>query len=168
MNFFTGFWTLVLTSLIFCTPTSFAQSDLLIDDLGIIDLKSGASSLKFRYNYPGMNGPDGFNAPDCLMFVSSGVDFELPDGALQQLAANIKLTDGPGHLIPVSEINILTPVLTDRTLVYYFRDLSKFVTGLEISTQNGSSLKAALEQIFGADFPHFIGLQVVRSCRLLQ
>ena len=144
-----------------------AQSNPLIDDLGIIDLKSDAAALKFNYNYPGINGPGGFDAPDCLMFVSSGVIFQLPDDALTKLAAGLKLTDGSGNMFLGGEINPLSPILTERTLVYYIADLSKFVTGLEVSTQNGASLKALVESIFGLDYPHFVGLQVVRSCRLL-
>lgn len=149
------------------TSAAHAQSNPIIDDLGIIDLRVGTTAVKYNYNYPGLNGPGGFDAPDCLMFVSSGVLFQLSDDALQQLAAGLKLTDGSGNMFPGGDINLLTPVLTERTLVYFVVDLSKFVTGIEVATQNGSSLKAFVESVVGADYPHFLGLQVVRSCRLL-
>jgi hypothetical protein len=159
-------WALALMVLSI-SSVSFAHSNPLIDDLGIIDLKSDTQAARFNYNYPGVNGPGGFDAPDCLMFVSSGVMFQVPDDALTKLATGLKLTDGSGNMFPGGNINILTPVLTERSLIYYVVDLSKFVTGLEVSTQNGASLKTLVESIFGVDYPHFVGLQVVRSCRLL-
>lgn len=165
MKSLTRIWSIALMALSF-SSVSFAQSDLIIDDLGIIDLKANSASLKFNYNYPGMND-GGFSATDCLMFVSSGVDFQLPDDALQKFAAGLKITDGSGNLFPGGEINLLTPVITNRRLVFYIIDLSKFVTGIEVTTQNGSSLKALVESAVGADYPHFVGLQMVRSCRLL-
>jgi hypothetical protein len=149
------------------SSAALARSNSVVDDLGIIDLKSNAASLKFDYNYPGINGPNGFDAPDCLMFVSSGVWTQLPEDALAKLAAGLKLTDGSGNMFPGGDINPLTPVLTDRSLVYYIVDLSKFVTGIEVSTQNGASLKALVKSVFGVNYPHFVGLQVVRSCRLV-
>ena len=149
------FWAFVLITLT-VSSAALARSNFVVDDLGIIDLKSSAASLKFDYNYPGINGPNGFDAPDCLMFVSSGVWTQLPEDALAKLAAGLKLTDGSGNMFPGGDINPLTPVLTDRSLVYYI-----------VATQNGASLKALVKSVFGVNYPHFVGLQVVRSCRLV-
>jgi hypothetical protein len=160
------FWALAIITITVSSP-SLARSNAVIDDLGIIDLKSGAATLKFDYNYPGINGTGGFDAPDCLMFVSSGVWSQIPEDALTKLAAGLRLTDGSGNMFPGGNINPLAAVVTDRALVYYIVDLSKYVTGIEVSTQNGSSLKALVRSVFGANYQHFVGLQVVRSCRLL-
>ena len=100
MNYQPRILTILLLALTFFSSAAHAQSNPIIDDLGIVDLRVGTSSVTYNYNYPGLNGPGGFDAPDCLMFVSSGVVFQLPDDALQQLAAGLKLTDGAGNMFP--------------------------------------------------------------------
>lgn len=145
---------------------AFALPDVTVDDLGLIDLRADQPVVERRYNYPGLGGGNG-PAPDCLLLVSGGDRFTGPENGVERLAQELQVFDGDEVLFPSGgqrDLNTLQAEIVDGHLIYHFADLSKFVTGIRVTTKSGASLKSVID---GVGFEGLLALQVVRGCRVL-
>lgn len=139
----------------------------IIDDLGMIDLRQESQIDARAFNYPGINGPNGFDNPDCLITVTSMDLFSVPDQAFERLRDGLQVADGDGVLAAGKRgaVNILEGQLVGRNrLVFYIEDLGKFVTGLRVTTRSGDTLRRLADRV---GLTGTLALQVVRGCRVL-
>ncbi len=145
--------------------TAFANPEQTVDDLNLIDLLDDASVIERVYNYPGLGGGEEAR-PDCLILVTGSYKFDQPENGLETLRDALQVFDGDEVLFPNGQrtLNTLDGLTDQGILVYYVKDLHKFVTGLRISTKNGQSLKSVVQ---GVGFQGSVALQVVRGCRVL-
>ena len=158
---------LTLSAAIALVGSARAAERTWIDDLDLIDLRADVAVVDNTFNYPGINGPTGFDNPDCLALVTSG---NFPEGSIERLSTRIQMFDGSGILFgpPSEDVNELQPELRGRErLVYHIVDLSRFLTGLRVAARNGVSLHQAVVSAFGGSYKGLVALQIVRGCRTL-
>ena len=160
--------TLFFLTVLSLSSSAFAERSInsQIDDRGIINLRTAAASLSYRYNYPGMDS-GGTDSPDCLTLVTNGARVGgLSESDLELFASEIVVTDGGGILSRNQNgVNILPARIGVASLQYGLVDLSKFVTGIRIETKSGQSLNQVVRNIIGKDPQNFVGFQLLRGCK---
>lgn len=159
-----------LLSLVFLPlgHTALAGSHNYVDDMSLIDLRDDAAVINRTYPYPGMADLNGAPSADCLILVTGSGRMAQPDGA-DLLKDAITVFDGDDIIVPGGEhrtLNTLDPQIIGGSfpLVYYFKDLSRYLTGVRVATKDGRPLATVIDDI-GFEGP--VALQIVRGCRVL-
>lgn len=140
-----------------------AAPSQIVDDLDIINLRVAANSIQKEYHYPGLDPKKRWDSPDCLVLIYDKGEVEYRQ--IERLIAQIEVADGDEILFGGEERtrNPLNPRIAREHIVYPIRDLSRYVTGLEVRSKNGKSLRSIVSSTVG---DAFVGLQVLRKCRV--
>lgn len=129
---------------------------------GRVDLNVKASMLTFSLPYPGLN-----HLPDCLSFIAqSGA----PQLNLAKLAALIAVEDGSGILFQGSDrvLHLLPAQLSGkppRSLVYVFKDVGTYSTGLRIRSVDGQPLRQVVQRVLKIKSNHPAAVEFTRTSR---